>query len=123
VPRPWIAKFRDAFHGLTLAVRSQSSFSVHLAVAVLVIGVAVVLRVSLVEWCLLGLCIVAVLAAELFNTAIEFLARAVDENHNPNLGTALDIASGAVLLAALGAAVVGSTIFAYRLGVLLDWWA
>jgi diacylglycerol kinase len=123
VPRPWIAKFRDAVYGCALAVRGQSSFGVHLAMAGLVIVAAAALRVSLIEWCLLGLCIVAVLAAELFNTAIEYLAKAVNPQHDPNLGKALDIASGAVLLAALGAAAVGSTIFIYRLGILLAWWA
>jgi diacylglycerol kinase len=123
VPRPWIEKFRDAFRGWALAVRGQSSFAVHLAVALAVVVVAAVLRVSLVEWCLLSLCIAAVLAAELFNTAIEYLAKAISKEHDENLGAALDIASGAVLLAALGADAVGSTIFIYRLGVLLGWWS
>ena len=120
--RTWLAKFRDALHGCLLAVRGQSSFAVHLAVAALVIATAIVLQISLVEWCLLTLCIVAVLAAELFNTAIEYLARAIDEKHNAHLGKALDIASGAVLLAALGAAAVGSTIVLHRLSVFFGWW-
>lgn len=120
--RTWLSKFRDAFRGWALAVRGQSSFAVHLVVAAAVVAVAAALRVSLVEWCLLGLCIVAVLAAELFNTAIEYLAKAVSKEQDPNIGAALDIASSAVLLAALGAAAVGSTIFVYRAGVMLGWW-
>jgi len=103
-------------------MRGQSSFGVHLAMAVAVVIVAASLRVSLVEWCLLILSIAAVLAAELFNSAIERLAREVDREHNPNVGAALDIASGAVLLASIGAAIVGSLIFGYRLGVLAGWW-
>ena len=51
------------------------------------------LRVSLIEGCVLALCVAAVLAAELFNTAIERLAREVDREHNVNIGAALDIAS------------------------------
>jgi len=120
--RSWPSKFRDAFRGWALAVRDQSSFAVHLVVAAAVVALAAALRVSLVEWCLLGLCIVAVLAVELFNTAIEHLAKAVNKDHDANIGTALDIASSAVLLAALGAAAVGSTIFGHRLGAILGWW-
>jgi diacylglycerol kinase len=120
--RTWPAKFRDAFRGLRTGMRDQSSFIVHVAAAVLVAVTAAILRVSLLEGCLLALCIAAVLAAELFNTAIERLAREVDRNHNPNIGAALDIASAAVLVAALGSAIAGSAIFLYRLGVLLQWW-
>ena len=103
-------------------MRGQNSFGVHLAMAAAVVVMAGILRASLVEWCLLILSIAAVLAAELFNSAIERLAREVDREHNPNVGAALDIASGAVLVAAIGAAAVGSLIFGYRLGAMLAWW-
>jgi len=90
--------------------------------AIAVIVAAAALHVSLAEWCLLILCITAVLAAELFNTALEHLARQVDRDRNPNIGAALDMASGAVLLAAVGSAIVGVLVFGYRLGLLLQWW-
>ena len=121
--RSWRAKFRDAFRGLWLAIRSERSFAVHLPMAAAVATLAIVLRVSLVEACLLGLCVTLVLAAEAFNTAVERLARAVDREPNEQLAAALDIASGAVLLAALGAAGVGGAVFVIRLGLLLDWWS
>jgi len=120
--RSWFDKFADAFRGIGVGMRGQNSFGVHLAMAAAVVVMAGILRVSLVEWCLLILSIVSVLAAELFNSAIERLAREVDREHNPNVGAALDIASGAVLMAAIGAAAVGSLIFGYRLGVMLEWW-
>lgn len=103
-------------------MRGQSSFRVHLVMATAVVLLAAVLRVGLIEWCLLILCIAAVLAAELFNSALERLAREVDRNHNPAVGAALDIASGAVLTAALGSATVGCLIFGRRVGVLAGWW-
>lgn len=120
--RTWTAKFRDAFLGVALGVRGQSSFRVHLVCAVLVIAAGVWLRVSRVEWCLLTLCIAAVLAAELFNSALERMAKAIDRRHNAELGAALDIASGAVLFTALGASVAGAIVFVFRLGVYLQWW-
>jgi len=85
-------------------------------------ALAVVLRVSLAEACLLGLCVTIVLAAETFNTALERLARAAGPEKNEHVRDALDMASGAVLVAAIGAAGVGGAIFVYRLGVFMAWW-
>ena len=72
-------------------------------------------RASQGEWCLLILCIATVLTAEMFNTAIEHLARAITPDRHDELRDALDTSSGAVLLASLGAATVGTWIFAARL--------
>jgi len=120
--RSWFAKFRDAFRGVWLAVRGERSFAVHLPMAAAVVIAAVVLRVTLVEWGLLGLCIAMVLAAEIFNTALERLAKEVTDQNRPGIGAALDMASGAVLVTAIGSAAVGGAIFVYRLGLLLGWW-
>ena len=120
--RSWSAKFRDAFRGLALAVRSERSFAVHLPIAAAVIAAAIVLRVSVVEWCLLGLCITVVLAAETFNTALERLAKVTSPENDPTVGAALDMASGAVLVCAIGASLVGGAIFIYRLGLWMNWW-
>ncbi len=64
----------------------------------------------------------SVLAAEMFNSALESLARSITSNHDENIADALDVASAAVLLAAVGAAVVGAIIFVFRLGVTCGWW-
>jgi len=121
-PRTWSRKFADAFRGLSRAVRSQSSFAVHIWMAVAVVLVAAVLRVSPVEWCLLTAAIGFVLVAELFNTAIESLARAVDTRRHPRLRDALDTASGAVLASAAVAVVIGLVVFGHRFGQLWRFW-
>lgn len=113
--RPWTRKFADAFRGLSRAVRSQSSFAVHLAVAALVVALAAVLGVTAGEWCLLAGAIAVVLAAEIFNSALESLARAFGPARNLRIRDALDMASAAVLVAACGAAVVGLIVFGPRL--------
>jgi diacylglycerol kinase len=120
--RSWPRKFADAFRGLSRAVRSQSSFFVHLWVAAAVVAVAAVLRVSLVEWCLLIGAIGIVLVAEIFNTSIESLARALDTGRHPRVRDALDMASAAVLLSAVVAAVIGIAVFGHRAGVLAGFW-
>jgi diacylglycerol kinase len=120
----WIGKFRCAGRGVMGALRAQrSSFAVHLVVAAAVVVAAIVLGVSLIEWCVLILCVAAVMIAELFNTALEHLARAVTREHNEEIRDALDTSSGAVLLVAIGAAIAGSLIFMHRLGVVLAWWS
>ena len=114
--RTWIEKFRTAFRGLAIGVHGQRSFVVHLSAMVAVIAAGIVVRVDRLEWCLLALCIAGVLTAELFNSALESLARAITHEENPHIGGALDIGSAAVLIGSLGAAVVGAAIFLRHLG-------
>ncbi|MCO6457566.1 MAG: diacylglycerol kinase [Pirellulaceae bacterium] len=117
--RSWPRKFRNALAAIGDAMRWQSSFHVHLVCAALALGLAAGLRVGRTEWCLIALSVAGVLAAEMFNTALEVLAKAVDRRHNPHLARALNMASGAVLLAALGAVAVGLLVFVPRLLQLL----
>lgn len=120
--RSWAVKFRDAFRGARLGIGGQNSFVVHFFAATAVLVTAGVLGLKLWQWCVLLLCIAAVLTAEMFNSALESLARAVTRQHDPHIGQALDTGSAAVLVSALGAATVGTLIFAHRLGQLLGWW-
>lgn len=113
--RTWRAKFADAFRGLKLGVRGHSSFFVHCFFAVMVVATAATLGLDLVRWCILIGCITAVIAAELFNSAIETICRLLEIERLPGGKAALDIASGAVLAVAIGAAVIGTVIFAARL--------
>jgi diacylglycerol kinase len=120
--RSWLRKFRDAFRGVKEGVRGQSSFFVHFFAAAAVVVAGVVLRVDRYEWCLLVLCISGVIVAELFNSALESMAKAITGKNHPHLGNSLDIGSAAVLVASIGASIVGVIIFGNRLGVTLGWW-
>jgi diacylglycerol kinase len=114
-PRPrraWRHKFAAAFRGIKLGVRGHSSFFVHFFFAALVLAAAAVLSCDLVQWCILLGCIGLVLTAELFNSAIETLFRGLDEETQARTWPALDIAAGAVLLAAITASVIGTLVFA-----------
>jgi len=117
--RTWYQKFRCAFRGIRLGIHGQSSFIVHFAAAGLAIGTAAWLRIEKTEWCLLMMCITIVLTAEMFNSALEHLARAVDRSENRYIGSALDIGSAAVLTASVGASITGFTIFIARAAVWL----
>jgi diacylglycerol kinase len=115
----WIRKFAVAFRGLRLGIRGQSSYLVYFPAMAGVVAAAFALRMDRIEWCILVLCIAGVLAAEMFNTALEAMARSVTREQDPHVCDALDVASAAVLLTAIGAAMVGAILFGYRLVLIL----
>jgi len=80
-----------------------------------VVAAGAFFRVTAGEWGLLAFAIGLVLMAEIFNTAIESLARAPGSRRHPRFRDALDMASAAVLLAAVTAAVIGLIVFGPRL--------
>jgi len=117
--RPWRDKFREAARGVKLGVRGHSSFSVHFFFAALVLTAAAVLGFDVAEWCVVLLCVGGVMTAELVNSAIETLFHGLDEESKNRIVGCLDVAAGAVLVAGLTAAVVGTLVFGRKLLVLL----
>ena len=117
--RAWVRKFAFAAQGICLGSKNESSFWVHYPVAIAVILFGFGLGCSEWEWCLLLLCIALVISAELFNSALEQLARAFTSEYHPGVGKALDIASGAVLVVSAGSACVGLIILLPKLLSLL----
>ena len=107
---PWYRKFQNALRGWKLGVTGQSSFRVHLVATIAIVTLAILLKMTMEQWCLLILCISTVLTAEFFNSSLERLARSVDDQYNEQLGAALDIAAGAVLVATIGAILVGGSL-------------
>jgi diacylglycerol kinase len=117
--RSWLQKFGDAFRGLFHAVSTEWSFAAHLPVAAAAVALAAWLGISPVEWSLVALSIGGVIAAEVFNTSVESLARALDSGPDSRIKDALDTASAAVLVAVGSAILVGLAIFGPRLLALL----
>lgn len=111
----WAKKFRNAFRGVYFGMQGQSSFLVHLPVACAVWLAAWYFACTPTEWLLLTVCVGMVVGAELMNSALESLARGLCDRPQADVGRALDIASGAVLIVALTAVVVGLSIFVSKL--------
>lgn len=84
---------------------------IHVATTIVVIASGWFFSITPTEWCLVTLSIVLVLSAEGFNTAIEHLTDLTSPDYHPLAGKAKDVAAGAVLLAAIGAAIVGLIVF------------
>ncbi len=107
-----IYSFRHAGRGLAWALSSQANLRVHLGVAALVLVAALLFRFTALEFVGLVLCFAIVIAAELFNTALEVLIDYAWPERHPMIGRAKDVSAAAVLLAAIGTALVGILLFA-----------
>lgn len=106
----WRNKFAYALRGMAVAFRQEDSFAVHLPVGFTVLAYGSMIGLERVEWLLLVLCVAVVITAELFNSALERIASVATHEVDPTVRDALDMASGAVLTASVGAAVVGLVV-------------
>ena len=110
-----VRSFGHALRGVGLVVRTQPNAWIHALATVAVLAAGLFFSLSVIEWCLVVLTVLAVWIAEALNTAIERLGDAVSPEHHPLVGQAKDVAAGAVLIAAGGSVVVGALIFGPRL--------
>ena len=105
-----------ALNGLRLAFKSQRNFRKHLVIGVLSLSLAFLLRVSVVEFCLILFANTFVLVMEMINSVIEFVIDAYYKNKWAKLAKlSKDIAAGAVLLSAIASASVAILIYGSKL--------
>ena len=121
-PFSWAARARSfgyAFRGVVTLLATQHNAWIHAAASVAVVGLGVALGVNRLEWALLIFAIALVWAAEGLNTALEWLCDVAAPEYNPLVKKAKDVAAAAVLLAAIGSALIGLLVFGPRLLALL----
>ena len=106
-----IDSFRYALNGILLSFKTQRHLRIHFGVAVLVLLAGFVWRLSRTELLILVFAISLVILAELFNTALETVVDLVTTDYHPLAKVAKDVAAGAVLVAAVNAALVGLLLF------------
>ena len=110
-----IKSFGHAFNGLAAMLRSQHNAWIHLAATVAAVSAAWWFALLRAEWVWLILAIVAVWTAEALNTAFELLCDVASPEFHPVVKQAKDVAAAAVLIAAIGASLIGVLIFAPHL--------
>lgn len=103
--------FRSAFAGLFHCMRSQRNFRIHLTAALLVLLSAYILGIRRIEVLILFLSILLVLTLEMINTTFESLIDLVAPDWREKARVAKDVAAAAILLAAIGAVIIGILIF------------
>lgn len=115
--RSFTARLRYALQGLSHGLRSEASLRTQAIVFVAVLIALAVLRPAALWWAMVLLASAAVLAAELFNTAIEHL---VDELHpadSPAMRIVKDCAAAGVLIASLAAVGVAVALALHLLSM------
>ena len=110
--------FEHAYRGIVYAARTQRNMRIHAIVAVLVLVASLLVGVSALELAALLLTIMLVMITEMINTALEFTVDLVTEEYHPLAKLAKDVSAGAVLIASVGAVLVGYLILANDLGPL-----
>lgn len=105
-----VKSFRYAFVGIWTMISSQHNAWIHAAATLLVIVTGVYFGLTKAEWCWIILAVTSVWTAETLNTALEFLVDLVSPEYNPLAGKVKDVAAGAVLITAIGAAIIGLVI-------------
>lgn len=106
-----INSFKYALQGFASSFRTERNMKIHVVATILVIILGIYLKLNLIEWSIITIAIVIVISAELFNTAIETIVDMVSPQKNEKAKLAKDISAGAVLILAIGSAIVGFIIF------------
>lgn len=106
-----LRSFVYALRGVRTLIFSQPNARIHALATLLAVGVGLAADLGRLEWALVILAIVGVWGAEALNTALELLCDVASPDFHPLVEKAKDIAAGAVLMAALGAAVLGVLVF------------
>jgi diacylglycerol kinase (ATP) len=108
--RQWVNSVNFAIEGILHAAKTQKHLRYHFYTAAGVLIASYAVGVSKNEFLFIALAVIAVLLAEMLNTAVEAIVDLLSPEHSEKAKAAKDIAAGAVLITALGSAVIGYII-------------
>ncbi len=117
--QPLYRSFGYAFEGIFNTIRQERNMQIHCCAAVLVVVFGLFLRISREEWFTCLILFGMVMSLECVNTAVEAVVDLATQERHPLAKKAKDAAAGAVLVAAIFAAVIGLWIFVPKLLALL----
>ena len=107
--------FGYAGQGIRHAWQTQRHLRIHVGLGLLAVGLGLALGIGVGEWAALLTVMTVVIALELINTVVEAVVDLASPQFHPTAKVAKDVAAGAVLVSAAGAALVGAVIFIPRL--------
>lgn len=105
--RQWLKSANFAIEGILHAAKTQRHLRYHLYAAAFVLLLSYAVGVSRMEFLTIALAVIAVLLAEMLNTAVEAMVDLLSPEHNETAKTAKDVAAGAVLITAMGSVIIG----------------
>ena len=106
-----LKSFGFAIRGFVGAVCDEGHLRFHLVAAVYVLVFSLFYHFSAAQTAVLVILIALVIAAELFNTAIEKACDAITKEQNEHIKRAKDISAGAVLVMSVAAVIVAVIFF------------
>jgi len=109
--RARIKSFRYAFDGIAAFFRREHNAWLHFIATIAVFTLSALVGVDKTELLALVFAIGFVWVAEMFNTCIEWIMDFVSGQRHSEIKFIKDLASGAVLMAALTAVAVGAIVF------------
>lgn len=117
-----VRSIRCALHGIRVMIASQHNAWIHAVATIAVVLAGIHFGLDRAEWCWVVLAVISVWTAEALNTAFEFLTDVASPAFHPLAAKAKDVAAGAVLITALGSAVIGLLIFGPHAWAQLNVW-
>lgn len=109
--RKHLNSYQYAIRGIRLAFLYENNMAYHLAAAIAVVIINVLLAVSRVDWLITLILVSLAWMSEILNTAIEKLADRVTKDHDPLIGQVKDLAAGAVLIICIFAVICACIIY------------
>jgi diacylglycerol kinase len=114
-----VRSFGYALEGVSVMLRTQPNFLVHLTAAIAAIALGIVVRLSPGELALIVLTVAVVMIVECLNTALETVCDLVSPDFHPLVKRAKDVSAAAVLIGAAAAVIVAVLLFAPHLAALI----
>jgi diacylglycerol kinase (ATP) len=106
-----LKSFTYAFQGWKVLIQNEHNARIHLVAAFLAVIGGFIFKISAVEWIIIVFAIGVVLAAEAFNSAIEYICNFVSPQYHELIKKVKDLSALAVLFVAMAALVAGFIIF------------
>lgn len=103
--------FFNAFRGIFLMIKSERNFQIETIAFLINLFLIFYLKLTTTDTTLILIVCFVVLAAEIFNTAIEKICDIIHPEFDRRIGFIKDISAGAVLLMTIVSIIVGVLIY------------
>lgn len=106
-----IRAFKFCFSGIIYTIKNEQSFVIELIIGFIAIILGLILKLNIIEWCIVCIVIGLVLSLELINTAVEAVVDLVTKDKKELAKIAKDTSAGAVLVMAIVSVIIGIIIY------------
>jgi len=103
--------FQHAFRGLKYVLKNEQNFQLEILIAIFIVILMLIFEIRDWQKVALFLVIFSVLAVELINTILERVVDILKPRMHPYAQLIKDVMAAAVLIASIGAVVIGTIIF------------